>query len=112
MKTTSNNTAKTGITTYGVRDPMNIEMPMRISTNPKYIGFLVIRKIPQVIKTVDTSNGLTVVLCFLNALSAMKFATRPNAKGKAPNRFQGKGMIFEIGNRKCRAPITKIDTNK
>lgn len=101
-----------GTTTYGVRDPMNIEIPMRIKTNPKYIGFLVIRKIPQVIKTVDTSNGLTVVFCFLNSLSAIRLAARPNVKGMAPSIFQGKGMIFEIGNRKCRANINKIDTNK
>ena len=112
MNTTCIKIAKIGITTYGVRDPMNIEIPMRISTNPKYIGFLVIRKIPQVIKTVDTSNGLTVVLCFLNALSAMRFTAKPNIKGIVPNRFQGEGMIFEIGNRKCRGNIKKIDTNK
>ncbi len=101
-----------GITTYGVKDPMNIEIPKRINTNPKYIGFLVIRKIPQVIKTVDTSNGLTVVLCFLNALSAMRLVEKPNVKGMAPNRFHGKGMIFEVENRKCRANINKIDTYK
>jgi len=91
---------------------MNIAMPIRISTNPKYMGFLLIRKISQVIKAVDTSNGLTVVLCFLRALSAMRFNTRPDAKGIVPNRFHGKGMISTIGNRKCRATIAKMDANK
>jgi len=65
-----------------------------------------------VIKTVDTSNGLTVVLYFLNALSEMILAAKPNIKGITPNRFQGKGMTFEIGNKKCRETITKMDIYK
>ena len=101
--------AKLATTKYGVRDPTNMDIPKRMSTNPRYMGFLVNRNTPLVIKTVESSNGLTVVLYFLNALSMIKFIARPNVMGIAPRRFQGKNMIFNIGCRKCKTTIAKME---
>jgi hypothetical protein len=42
----------------------------------------------------------------------MRLAAKPDIKGIAPNRFQGKGMTFEIGNKKSRETITKMDIYK
>jgi hypothetical protein len=42
----------------------------------------------------------------------MRLDARPNATGIAPRRFQGKGMIFKIGNRKCKATMINMETNR
>jgi hypothetical protein len=64
-----------------------------------------------VISDVDFLNGLTVVSCFLKALSAIRLVVRPNKKGIIPKRFQLKVMTLETGNRKCKATITTRDRN-
>ena len=50
--------------------------------------------------------------CFLNALYMMRFKARTKATGIAPKRYEGKGAVFKIGNRKCIATITKVDKNE
>ena len=85
----SRNTAKIMITIKGNIVPNNIAIPRRINTKPKYIGFLVILKIPVVISTFASNNGFTVVSFFLNDESAAKFKIMPISIGIIPKSVKG-----------------------
>jgi len=74
---------------YGDRDPNKTASPISINTIPRYIGFLLLRKTPVVIKTEDSSNGLTIVVTSLKSLSATRFNIHPRAKGIIARRCQG-----------------------
>lgn len=89
MKTLSMSIIKTIMIAYGVNEPINIAIPLIISTNPRYIGFLLIWNTPLVIKVVDSSNGFTVVLHFLKALSPTRLSPKPTITGMIPSKFQG-----------------------
>jgi hypothetical protein len=81
-----------------------------MNTNPRYMGCLLKRNTPSVIKAVDSSRGLTVV--FLKNLSATRFITMPSTKGIRPKRFKGKGRTRVLGNRKCSSNIIAKERNK
>jgi hypothetical protein len=103
---------KTTTTKYDDKVPTKTTTPKSMHTNPKYMGFRLIRKTPFVIKIVDFSNGLTVVLQSLNFLSANRLMVIPNNKGIKPIKFHGKNNIFLTGINMCKKIIKAIDTNK
>ena len=59
----------------------------KISTIPRYIGFLVKRKIPDITKceALEGWRGFTVVLYFLNEATARKNTNNPRNKRMALN---------------------------
>jgi hypothetical protein len=77
----------------GDSDLISKEIPKRIETNPRYIGFRLNRKTPSWIRTLDTSNGFTVVLALLNARSAEILIQIPKNSGMSPIKFQGEGIM-------------------
>ena len=89
--------AKTITANNGVNVPISIPIPKRIITNPKYIGFRVMRKIPVVINMFDSKIGFTVVSFTLNDLSADKFRTIPGIIKISPKRVKGKWIKWIKG---------------
>src|SRR6516162_6787081 len=70
--------------TNAVSDPTATDTPNRISVIPKYMGFRVNRKTPDVKRVVGFRWGLTVLLCFFIRASAHKFTTTPIRMGAIP----------------------------
>ncbi len=103
---------KTGITTKGISDPNTAATPVSISTDPRYIGFLLRRKALSVTRILDSSWGLTVVLTLRKILSATMLIAIPMTNGKMPSKFQGEGMIVLTGNVKWSVIITASEINK
>jgi hypothetical protein len=101
-----------GIIKKGVTDPSRIAKPVSTDTKPRYIGFLVKRYNPLVTRSVDFSNGFTVVPASRNALSVMTLISIPKISRVAPIRFQGAGMILVQGSKILRSTITKIEIIK
>ena len=89
------------MTENGVIEPNNSAMPMRTRIMLTYIGFRLNRNGPPVTKEVEIWNGLMVVWTFAKKTFAIPAIMIPAASGASPTRFQGLGMMWAKGKRKC-----------
>ncbi len=77
--------------------PKRTAMPRRVTTIPKYIGFLVTRYIPPVTRCVDSSNGFVGVPTLPKAVNAQTTIATPITISNAPRYVTGECKIIPIG---------------
>lgn len=61
-----------------IKDPKKMAVPISVMTIPTYIGCLLMRKGPEIIKVLGFICGFTVVFIFLNKVSVHMFMIIPN----------------------------------
>jgi hypothetical protein len=103
---------KNGMGIKGLIVPKSTTIPKRITTMPRYMGFLVARYIPSVTKCVDSSNGFIGVPNLPKAVAAQMTTEKPIMISNVPGYVSGGCRIVRNGARKCRPVIVTTATRK